>query len=293
MVGPTHTFSIFYDAKDDSLENHAINARQLGESITSMAELIELSDKILNGESSEIKLNVVAKKAGSFGVEFEMLQLLDGAVDVLKYLGLTIAGSSILGGGLFSLASRLNKKKILATVNHKRDGTTTLQVDGEEVTVDENLAKLVVNPVVRASLNKVVQQPLEGRVNPVFRVEANGQNVVLLEGLATSQYDPLPRFSLVETEVDEKEINVRFTQVNFDGQTGWKVDWNGKSRAVKLEDDEFIQKVRANQEKFSKDDLFVVRLEEKKTKSALGGEKSSLKIKKVLRHRANQERKLI
>lgn len=289
----TQNFSIFYDADNDSLNEHSINARQIGEAITGMAELVEQSDKILNGENSEIKLNVVAKKAGSFGVEFEVFQVLNHAVDVLKYLGLSAAGGALLGGPVFSLARRLNKRKIVGTVTHKKDGTTTLKLDDENIIVDENVAKLVINPLIRSALNKVVQKPLEGRSNPVFKLEHDGVEIVRLEGEDTAKYEPLPRHSLVETEVDEKEVNVRFTQVNFDAQTGWKIDWNGESKGVKLEDQAFIERVSSNQAKFSKDDLFVVKLQVKKTSSALAGEKTTLKITKVIRHRVEKNRKLI
>ena len=61
-------FKISYDT--DETIDHTIDAEHLGQAIISTAKALKNADKIINGESSELELDVQAHSEGSFVVEF-------------------------------------------------------------------------------------------------------------------------------------------------------------------------------------------------------------------------------
>lgn len=57
------TFKVFYDAEDEELAQHKIDAKTLSLSIGSMADLIAKADRNLNDGQETVKLMVTAPAA--------------------------------------------------------------------------------------------------------------------------------------------------------------------------------------------------------------------------------------
>ncbi|VDZ51525.1 Uncharacterised protein [Serratia odorifera] len=92
-------FSIHYDAKKGSdLSKHKMNAYDLGMSIVEFAKMINRADDIINKERT-LELEVTAPaKAGSLIVEFALIVKSGGALEVLKYLGLSASSAAVAMG---------------------------------------------------------------------------------------------------------------------------------------------------------------------------------------------------
>jgi hypothetical protein len=164
-----------------------------------------------------------------------------------------------------------------------------LEVEGEEIECSDAVAKLVTDPNVRQALINVVRAPLSGKDDPVFKIiDEKGNTVLKLEGEETEDIKPLPRGTLLEKEVETIDVNVKFIQVNFDGDKGWRIEYNNDQHSVSLDDEEFLIKVRAGTITFSKEDLFVVSLETTKTFTARGVT-NRYAVKKVKRQRPAQK----
>ncbi len=168
-----------------------------------------------------------------------------------------------------------------------------LEVEDGEIECLASVATLVTEPVIRDALISVVQTPLEGKTSPVFKiVDGNGQVIVKLEGEQTEEIRPLPRGTLLTKTTDIKQANVKFTQVNFHSEKGWRMDYNKEEHSVLLTDYEFLAKVRLAEGTITSEDLFSVLLEITRTISARGKSEKYV-IKKVLRHRVSQGKKII
>lgn len=280
------SFKIFYDANDKELANHAIDAKILGLSITSMAELIETADELLNEGQQTVKVLVTnPAEEGSLGIAFTIVELLPYAISAAKVIGLTGLAAAGLGGSALSLIRQLGSKKVIAITKKTGTNTSILEVEGEEIECSNEVAKLVTDPTVRQALINVVRAPLSGKDDPVFKIiDENGETVLKLEGDETEEIKPLPRGTLLEKEVETKDVNVKFIQVNFDGDKGWRIEYNNDQHSVALDDEEFLVKVRAGTITFSKEDLFVVSLETTKTFTARGVT-NRYAVKKVKRQR--------
>ena len=266
----TTSFQIFYDAEDNELAQHKIDAKTLSISIGSMADLISAADKRLNDGQQTVKLMVTnPAEAGSLGVSYTMMELVPHAVDVAKVIGLTGIAGATIGAPALSLIRQLGSKKVISVT--KRAGTeeSVLELEGEEIVCHDSVAKLVTDPEVRDALVKVVRAPLYGKQGAVFKVlNDEGEEVVRLEGSETEEIKPLPRGTLLEKGESVEEVNVRFVQINFEGTKGWRIDYLGEEHAVTFEDQLFIHQVQNGIISFTKEDLFVVELKTIKTFTA-------------------------
>lgn len=290
----TTSFKVFYDADDKELSKHEIDAETLGKSIISMSNLITKADNLLNEGGKSVKLLVSAPlEKGSVGIAYTAIQLLPDAVDVLRTIGIVGTVGAAAHASALSLIRHLGSKKVISVTKHAGKGTATLEIDGEEIECSASVASLVTDPAIRDALISVVQSPLEGKDDPVFKiVDGNGKEIIKLEGEQTEEIKPVPRGTLLHKAVDLKEVNVKFTQVNFHNEKGWRMEYQNEEHSVLLTDYEFLAKVRHAEGTITSEDLFSVSLETTKTSSARGTTEKYV-IKKVLRHRVAQGKKLI
>ncbi|EOC0702627.1 hypothetical protein ACIU3Q_005853 [Salmonella enterica subsp. enterica serovar Kokomlemle] len=290
----TISFKIFYDASDKELSKHSIDAEILGKSILSMNNLISKADDLLNGGNKSVRLLVTGPvEKGSVGVAYTVVQLLPQAVDVLQTIGIVGTTGAIAHASALSLIRQLGSKKVISVTRKTGSDEAVLEVEDGEIECPASVATLVTEPVIRDALISVVQTPLEGKTSPVFKiVDGNGQVIVKLEGEQTEEIRPLPRGTLLTKTTDTKQANVKFTQVNFHSEKGWRMDYNKEEHSVLLTDYEFLAKVRLAEGTITSEDLFSVLLEITRTISARGKSEKYV-IKKVLRHRVSQGKKII
>lgn len=295
-MNKTTSFKVFYDADDDELSKHSIDAETLARSILSMTSLIEKADDILNEGNRSVKVLVTNPAvAGSIGVAYTIVELLPAAISVLKTIGIVGATGAAVHATAISLIRQLGSRKVISITRKKgtSDAVLELEGDGEDITCPASVAALVTEPSIRDALISVVQAPLEGKEAPVFKiVDDNDNELIRLEGEQTEEIKPLPRGTLLKKEVETKDVNVKFTQVNFHSEKGWRMEYLDDEHSVLLTDYEFLAKVRQAEGTITSEDLFSVTLETTKTTTARASTQKFV-IKKVLRHRVAQGKKLI
>lgn len=264
------SFQIFYDAEDNELSQHKIDAKTLSISIGSMADLIFAADKSLNDGQQTVKLMVTnPAEAGSLGVSYTMMELVPHAINVAKVIGLTGLVGAAIGAPALSLIRQLGSKKVVSITKRAGTDQSVLELEDGEIVCHDAVAKLVTDPEIRDALVNVVRTPLEGKAGAVFKIlDEEGTEVVRLEGVETEEIKPLPRGTLLEKEESVEEVNVRFVQINFEGTKGWRIDYLGEEHAVSFEDQLFIHQVQTGIVSFTKEDLFVVELKTTKTFTA-------------------------
>lgn len=257
-------FSISYDAKDNSLAEHEINAKELGEAILGMHNLIDETAKVISSGSADVELKVTTPaKEGSVEVVFALLADPGVALKVLGTLGFAAQGAAIAKAALVEFIKKIGDKKITSITVEGDSPNATVVTDGGQFVIDKSVAKLAASKRARESLHKVIQAPLAGKVGAVFKVLDQTENTVWTANeTEISDYRPLPIGTLEEVSVERQKINVSFSQVNFDSAKGWRIkNKDNEEFPITMKDQTFLDKVRQNQQAFKKDDLYEVDLE--------------------------------
>ncbi|HCT5877603.1 hypothetical protein ABM001_16925 [Morganella morganii] len=290
-------FGIKYDGSTEGGPlNHQIDARLLGTSMVSLCDLIEQSNKIINGEASDIQVDVRAHKEGSFEL---LLSVAQGAssVDVLDVIGITkavVTGASI--GTLFGVLKWLKGRKIAdSEYDAETDTYTLVTKDNEKIECTEAVKKLVSSDIVMKGVNDIVYAPLsDDEISSVtFLQDGTPLETIEKDDKKVFQLSRSPIKSEKESETHTSEVHI--TNVNFTKKTGWKMMFHdGEEVPISMNDAAFIERINLNKASFSKDDLFQVKYTKTQTKTdgALVGN-PRYSIEQVIRHRAAGERKIV
>ncbi|NSY36521.1 hypothetical protein DS891_23840 [Pseudoalteromonas sp. JC28] len=293
-MSTSQSFSIFYRSKET--ENHTIDAESLGQSLISFAKALKMADIAINGPNSELEIDVKAHKPGSFGVEFEIVHLLENAKDILQYLGIVTTSGTITGGSLIALLKKVNGRKITGTVR-KQGADSIIQLDdGSEIKCDATLEELATNPEFRKHYEDVFYNPVKNDPTATVCIEDAESKVV--ENLELKTLESFKKIDgrSVETKTEEFVKNIRFTQVNFDsGAKGWRAELPNHENdvAVKLADESFFSTIDKSETSLVKGSLFEVKLEVKTFFKVNQSPTYRYTILKVIRHRTSKEQKLI
>lgn len=287
-------FSISYDSRTGDFKNHEIDALVLGRSILGVYDAVAQANELIN-KGTEVKLKISSPvREGSVVVDFLLLASNPAALSVLKYLGFSAISGAVAGGSLIEVVKRLKNRRVARVTIEEESDVAVIEVDGEQIKCDKNVARLAVDKKVRDSLQSVIQAPLSGRKDAKFKI-LNGQDleVLTIEEEVSRNFSPLPVGSLEEEEVVKESTTVCFVQVNFEASRGWRVKLaDGTEYAVEVSDEKFMTKVNQNKQSFSKEDLFEVVLERKsiyrQTRTT-----HSYTVVEVTRHFAEQGRRLV
>lgn len=287
----------------EAFNKHSMDAIQVADAIKGLAVSLIQADKLLNGEKSELKVEVIAFQDGCFGTVLDILQIDVNAINVLATMGF-ITGSAAVTGltqGVMGYLKQLRGKKIYSTENTVDNQVLLTLKDGETLTMPSEVAKLITDKTVRGGLDAVVHQPLVNdgadSVSIGLTVENENASAVVPQITVTAEENtdfkkPTRTIELIK-ETDEVTKDIRFAKINFKGKTGWSAVFpDGEEKAVKMNDDSFLDRASQNQEQFSSEMLFSVKLEVTKTSSQ---EKTTqaYTVIKVLRHRAASENKIM
>lgn len=288
-------FSVHYGAAEGSdIANHKMNAYDLGMSIVEFAKMVNRADDIINNEST-LELEVTAPaKAGSLIIEFALLIKDSGALEVMKYLGISAASATVVGGTALGVARRLKDKRIININTEAGTGNSTIELEDEQVVVNTTVARLVADPVIRKAMNEVITQPLNNEKAPSFKIEMDGVNepVFSVKGEDIQDFTPLPKSSLSDEKIETKTTNVILNQINFDSNRGWKMVYDGRELSVRMEDEGFMARVRDSEKSFTKGDMFEVSLSTI-TKTTARSQRTEYVITRVIRHRVGADRKIL
>ncbi|EGR4341697.1 hypothetical protein FXE96_13955 [Vibrio cholerae] len=282
------TFSISYDMEETS--DHSIDAEVLGQSLLSLAKVIRQSDKILNGENSEVKVEVKAHKEGSFTVDLVTWYQAGGA-DVLSALGFSAAGFAAASGTAFGIIKQIKSKKIKAKITK---GQTSKLVLNDDTTVEcpTPIAKLVSDKYLRQELANVMNTPIANKEGAKFVIKGDNNEVLdSLESDDAFSFKSLPQKTLEEVEENIEQQTITFSQVNFDGPTGWRCDLpNGKNVSIRMRHEAFRNRINQGYETFAKGEPYIVQLREKTVTKPNQEPNTTYYIEEVIRQVGTKKR---
>lgn len=279
-------------------KEHQIDARILGNAITSLCDIIEQSDKILNGEASTVQVNVKAHQEGSFEVVVSVAQAASN-INVLDVLGISkeaaaVAAGAGIGTVLGALQWLRGRKLAEVSVNEKTGTAKLVTKDNDEIECPETVHKVLSSKTVRNGFDELIYKPLASEGISSFSVEKNDHPVVTIDENEKKSFKSTRSLQKEERLIEVLTANVHISCVNFLAKSGWKMILpNGDEVAAVMNDQSFIERINLNKATFSKDDLFVVEYTQSQlvTGEKLG--RPRYEIERVIRHRAAGDRKIV
>lgn len=313
-------FTLSYDATDNEYAEHKINAHNLVKVVQEMITLIERSDRLLNGRQKTVEIFLQAPDSGMvvkegslqipFAVElYEYVCTVKDVVatvdtkDIFAALGLGIPSVSV-GYGVFKDIFRTKGEPVIDVKTQDGSDEVELLTENTKITTSRDTAVLMQDPEIRRAIKDLTVTPLANKANAVFKIKSDEivdstdgtkeeQVTVLIE--SGKEIDTLTKLSeniVQEPDVEIKsEAMVTITQINFSsGESGWKMKYDSKERAVVLRDIAFLSKINADQASFRKGDWLKVNLKIEKTFGVQT--KTTYIITEVVEHLVGKDRKL-
>lgn len=281
-----------------STEDHTIDADLLGQSLINMAGMLKEADKIINGEDSNISVEVRAHEEGSFMVDM-VTWLNEGGIDILKTLGITVTGGVVTAATFFQAIKAMRGRNITVKARTEEGKWSLTLDDGEQIECTEEMEKLLSNYSFRKKVDEVINKPTNGEeAATISFIEVDDETgeettteVIKQEEAEFFKAPPRKIFAL-ET-IEEKDIEVRFTVLSLEKQTGWRVRLPDDTEVpVKITDEGFLERANQREGAVIKGDLFVVRM---KTiiKNIDGKDNTTREIIRVIRHRVDKDKKVV
>ncbi|ODS10947.1 hypothetical protein [Vibrio scophthalmi] len=277
-----NTFKLSYDMQET--KGHTINAEMLGASIISTSRAINAANRIVNGEDSLIDVQVKAHHEGSFMVEFVTF-VGEHAQDILAILGFTVGGV-VVGNTVLGAMEQLKDQKIAGQIKQNGASTGQLVLDsGEVVEFTPEVASIITDEKFRKELTHVLYSPIHGKdgAKAIFKDE-NDNDIAIVMSEDSTSFKPLPRNSLTEEDHETKQVTIHFSQVNFDGPSGWRIKLpNGDVVTAKMKDQSFIDRINKGYAEFNKMKPALISLDKTVKTKPDGTSKTSYTIKEMIR----------
>jgi hypothetical protein len=280
------SFAVTYDGPD--LDTGEMSVRDLAPALLALGELFTLASLATHPEQEPVSLNIKATAEGSFEVHLILKTLQDAItilnsnpVSALQNLVATIVETR---WGLFALIRRL-KGQDVQTVREIGDepGTVTLVMpDGTALSgVPEQVAKLYNDLAVRRAAREVVEPLARNGIDVVrFRVDGLPAVEITEQDLAAYELPPAP-----EDVLTDQEIDMAVTIVGPMFERGkWKFRDGQSKFSAYIDDEEFLNTVAANVERFGSGDVLRCRVRVIQTIRPTGEIKKDYRVLKVERH---------
>jgi hypothetical protein len=288
-------FSISYDAKSADLSHHQINAKDLGEAISAMSDLLEEATLLYTKGGADVELMVTTPaKKGSLIVDFLVQASSPATLEILKHIGFTVAGGALTVPTLINTIKKLNNRKIIRINIETSSKRATVVTENGDFECDPKIAEMIGNKKIRNSLHKIIQAPLHDKPDAEFKVlNSKHDPIVKIEESKLGDFAPMPTGSLEEVSVENLHISISFAQVNFDSKRGWKIVLpDGREKSALMQDTSFLSKAKANQQAFKKGDSYEARIRVTTTERPI---RSTIlyEVMEITRHWVGKENRLI
>jgi len=281
MTAQVEALNIVYTGK--ALDTHKMDILALAQSLKGLGEALYEANILLNGDE-KFEVNVDADLiAGSFGFQLQVVQHLNNAKDVLKLFGLKASKIIVGESTVLEVLEKLDGRKIDIVETDRLSGKVKLLVDGEEIECSQDVEKIVNSPEIRKAVDSFIRQPLlkDGIEGFVVKSSKDSADIVLEVKKENADSFKSPRV-LFETkeEDDQTETTVTFLSADIEKKTGWRVMLNKEPRTVRMEDEEFMLRLKSKDTPNIFGELYAVTIQ-KKIKNTGGDVTESLKIVKV------------
>jgi hypothetical protein len=270
----------------EALNNHEMDVRDLAPALMSLGHLFDESNRALNQDKAEVKVQVKAVAPGSFELLFELSQKLSSQIGSILS-GDLITNALTLKDLIFSgkegLCWLLKKLEGQApdTITDLGNGTVRIVFKNETYDIPVLLLRLYQDLAVRHAIEGVFS-PLQKTGFEKIEIKDKHQSPL------TVYKEELPYFQApaVEDEIilqDVREIAFSIVSLAFKEDNKWRLhDGNNTINAV-IKDETFLRRVQDSLVSFSKGDYLIckVKITQKQTDTGL---KTDYEIEEVIKH---------
>lgn len=284
-------FHLVYEGP--ALASNEMDVKDFAPTLLAIGELLEDSNRILNGERTKVAVNIKATHPGSIDVVLSVAQtLVDQAVSLFNHpdVNAILNAKELLallgiggGSGIIGVIKWIKGRKIKSIVKVDAGSFKMELEDGEAMVISNQEIKLFGFLKIRKNIEAVVRTPLikEGVEKVVF-VSDGSRSEINREEAEHFVAPPVEEEKIGETET---ETNLQITNVSFQEGGKWKFSDGNANFFADILDNDFLERVRKNEAAFAKDDILKVKLRNRQYLSG-GGIKADYTILKVIEHRS-------
>lgn len=282
-------FRVIYDGP--AVEDGEMDVSQLASSLLALGKLIENADAIRTGEAGRVRVRVKADmKRGSFDVAIAVHGLVESAIAwamtpqggaTLGLLGVSgITVSSVVGHaskGVIQVVRWLRGRRV-AGQTIESGNTILIAEDGERLTVDATVARMVQDPSIRQPLERFTEPLRDDGVEQIRFEERPG---AVTESIEASEADAFAAAAGSDpNSSDTFRGTYQIKRLFFERGRKWRLSNGAQTIQAEITDEEFWRKIDASEEAFSKDDylICVVRMDQWLTPSGLRTEHTVVRV---------------
>jgi hypothetical protein len=273
-----------------------MDVRDLAPAMLGLGQLFDAANGTLNGDAARIRVHVKVTEPGCFQITLEVIQTLGEQLVTLlsgpsvtaaaNLASLLVGGSAIAAGsdtGLFWLIKILRGKS-LDKVDSIDENYVRITIGDQHIDIPLALLRLYQDMAVRTAAQKVVEEPLKKDGIDSFEVR-EGPVVLVRVDKTEAGYFAKPHIPDTPLVNDTRTSAFTIISLAFKEDNKWRLTDGTSPISVTIEDEEFLQKVDANQISFSKGDILIcrVRFVQKQTETGL---KTDYTVEKVIEHRS-------
>jgi hypothetical protein len=284
------TLRITYDGP--ALTSHEMEVRQLAPALYAIGDLLENANRVLNGSDSKVSVSVKGSfKTGSFGIDLVLLQgWIKSVVDMFNSRE-AIAVASILA--LLGLSGKDAARGLIGTIKWlrgraitqviKTDSHATLYVSDESLEIELQVLQLLMDIETRQALDGVIREPLS-REGIEFFASGTDSQIEITVDRAESEWFSAPEATEQTISESESEERLQLVAVVFKDDNKWRFSDGASAFYAAILDDEFLNRVDKDEERFGKNDIFRVVLKRRHYLDAAGVLRQEVSVLKVLEH---------
>ena len=142
---------------------------------------------------------------------------------------------------------------------------------------------MAASPKIRQHIKNIVASPLYHRDNPAFKMKNGDEETIWQFDDADIRAVKEIKTKSLPPQIDKITVKATFSQVNFKGENGWKIQLDKETVvSAPLKDEAFLQAVSSRSQSFRKEDVFKMVLEVTIYTNDLGQQNKKYKILEVL-----------
>ncbi|NQY07764.1 MAG: hypothetical protein HRT68_16595, partial [Flavobacteriaceae bacterium] len=167
--------------------------------------------------------------------------------------------------------------------------------DDSTIEVPNEVASLITSKGMRDSIDSIIKSPLDNATDAKFIIkDEDGEEIFVVSEEEALDFKTVSVNIIDEIKENEETVNIFFTKINFEGPKGWQIRLPNESLvSITMKDDNFTGRINASNQKFTKNEMFEVKL---KTITKHRHGTSPLytrEITRVIRHRVAIDNKII